>query len=73
MEKRPTPRRLPPHLRPSRLSPDFADAEAHAQEPPQPRVRWWRPLTNRWGVLGIIIFIGLVKSGIDAAVSWIGR
>jgi hypothetical protein len=73
MDSRPTPRRLPPHLRPSRLSPEFIDAAASGAEPPKRETSWWRPLTNRWGLLGIIIFIGLVKFGIDGVVRWFGR
>jgi hypothetical protein len=46
------PHYLPPSLQPS----DPAD---------QPRLQWWRPLTTRWGILGVIIFIGLVFSLLD--------
>ena len=42
--------------------------QSKAQEPLQPRTEWWRPLTNRWGLLGIIVFFGLVKVGIDGVV-----
>jgi hypothetical protein len=31
----------------------------------QPRPRWWRPLTRWWGIVGVIIFIGLVLSLVD--------
>jgi hypothetical protein len=72
MESRPTIRRLPPHLRPSRLSPEFGSPSPVSEER-KPGMAWWRPLTTRWGVLGIICFIGLAKSGISALLSWIGR
>ena len=54
-------RRLPPHQR-------------RAQPPPAPQKRakpWWRPLTNRWGIFGLIIFIGLAMSLIDNAARWV--
>jgi hypothetical protein len=34
---------------------------------------WWRPLTNVWGIFGLIIFIGLALQLIDGAVDWIAR
>jgi hypothetical protein len=35
-------------------------------QPARPAYPWWRPLTNPWGILGLIIFIGLVLRLIDA-------
>ena len=32
--------------------------------------RWWRPLTQWWGLLGVIIFIGLVMRMIDSSTAW---
>jgi hypothetical protein len=30
-----------------------------------PAAEWWRPLTHSWGIIGLIIFIGLVMSWIE--------
>jgi hypothetical protein len=32
--------------------------------------RWWRPLTNGWGIFGVIIFIGLVMRLIGGLGHW---
>ena len=31
---------------------------------------WWRPLTRRWGICGVIIFIGLVMLLIERGTDW---
>ena len=38
--------------------------------PTQPTTPWWRPLTSRWGILGLIIFAGLVLRSIDLLSGW---
>ncbi len=47
-----------------------ADASRPPERPPSP---WWRPLTHPWGILGLIIFIGLVLRLIDGAADWMTR
>jgi hypothetical protein len=37
----------------------------YAPLPSRTASRWWRPLTRWWGILGVIIFIGLVMRLID--------
>ena len=41
--------------------------------PPRPIKPWWRPLTNRWGIFGVIISIGLVMTLIQNVSEWITR
>ena len=31
---------------------------------------WWWPLTRRWGICGVIIFIGLVMLLIERGTAW---
>jgi hypothetical protein len=33
--------------------------------PSQPAPHWWRPLTRWWGIIGVIIFVGLVMRLMD--------
>ena len=41
---------------------------AQASTPPDSnKSPWWRPLTNAWGIFGLILFIGLVLRVIDGA------
>jgi hypothetical protein len=40
------------------------------EKPKAPTKPWWRPLANRWGIFGLIIFIGLVISLIDNSVRY---
>jgi hypothetical protein len=44
-----------------------------SQPADQTSSRWWRPLTNGWGILGVIIFIGLVMRLIDGLGHWRAR
>jgi hypothetical protein len=44
-----------------------------SQSPKRTALRWWHPLTQCWGQLGVIIFIGLVMSVIDGSGRWHAR
>jgi hypothetical protein len=54
-------RRYPPYNQPSARPSGLPD---------QTTSRWWRPLTNGWGLFGLIIFIGLVLRLIDGLSHW---
>jgi hypothetical protein len=58
-------RRLPAHLR-ARNTPPVPAA------PPTPRgAEWWRPLANRWGFFGLLVFVGLAAGAIESAATWL--
>lgn len=44
--------------------------EPPKQPPQMDTAPWWRPLTNRWGIGALIIFIGLVIGLFDRAARW---
>jgi hypothetical protein len=44
-----------------------------SHSPDQASSRWWRPLTNGWGIFGVIVFIGLVMRLIDRFGHWRAR
>jgi hypothetical protein len=45
-----------------------------ASRPPERTTApWWHPLTNAWGIFGLIIFIGLLLRLIDGATDWMAR
>jgi hypothetical protein len=48
----------------------YSPYRQHSSSPDQAASRWWRPLTNGWGILGLIIFIGLVMRLIDGLGHW---
>jgi hypothetical protein len=55
----------------NRNYPPYNPHSPRASSPPgKTATRWWRPLTNRWGIFGIIIFIGLVMSLIENSARW---
>ena len=60
-----TPMRRRSHLNPRQTAP--------AAAPQRPGKPWWRPLTNRWGIFGVIIFVGLVMALIERASEWVTR
>jgi hypothetical protein len=53
----------PFEIRPPQISP---------AEPAQPAAQWWRPLMSRWGILGLLIFVGLVLRSIELVSGWFG-
>jgi hypothetical protein len=44
-----------------------------SQPPDRNAPQWWHPLTNRWGIFGLIVFIGLVLRRIDGVAGWAVR
>ena len=47
---------------------------AQASQPPERQsVPWWRLLTNKWGIIGLIIFVGVVLRLAESAADWMSR
>jgi hypothetical protein len=64
MENRSEPVRKYPPLRPKPPGPAPWTPAAFA---------WLRPLLNRWGIAGVIIFIGLFLSLVERPASWLAK
>ena len=52
---------------------DYQRTAQSSRPPERATPQWWRPLTNAWGLFGLIIFIGLVLQLIDGAADWMAR
>jgi hypothetical protein len=56
-----------------RYPPYHQQSARSSRQPDQTASRWWRPLTNGWGIFGVIIFIGLVMRLVDGFGHWLAR